>query len=284
MELKITQLKNKIKGIHAPLIELYSSQSEKYHHAIEIAFGNKNLALVVDNSKVAYEIIDVLKQELYSSRITFLPLDTIKKAPEKFERPKIDGVIDYAINLINFEDKYRDVIYYGLGETLIVENRDVADKLIKEYRMVTLDGIIFNNDGSIIKNSHTAINNYHLQYFKDWLFLTDINIETALKMIKHKSESEIKSIIDLSFDEIEDMLIKYDIKLTDKLTCEIKEGIKLTDREKDFFILVKKGYTLKEISTELMVTRPVVKKNINIFITKLLLGLYPDLKEQQHNI
>lgn len=282
--MKITQFKNKIKGIHAPLIELYSSQSEKYHHAIEIAFGNKNLALVVDNSKVAYEIIDVLKQELYSSRITFLPLDTIKKAPEKFERPKIDGVIDYAINLINFEDKYRDAIYYGLGETLIVENRDVADKLIKKYRMVTLDGIKFNNDGSIIKNSHTAINNYHLQYFKDWLFLTDINIETALKMIKHKSESEIKSIIDLSFDEIEDMLIKYDIKLTDKLTCEIKEGIKLTDREKDFFILVKKGYTLKEISTELMVTRPVVKKNINIFITKLLLGLYPDLKEQQHNI
>lgn len=282
--MKITQFKNKIKGIHAPLIELYSSQSEKYHHAIEIAFGNKNLALVVDNSKVAYEIIDVLKQELYSSRITFLPLDTIKKAPEKFERPKIDGVIDYAINLINFEDKYRDAIYYGLGETLIVENRDVADKLIKKYRMVTLDGIKFNNDGSIIKNSHTAINNYHLQYFKDWLFLTDINIETALKMIKHKSESEIKSIIDLSFDEIEDMLIKYDIKLTDKLTCEIKEGIKLTDREKDFFILVKKGYTLKEISTELMVTRPVVKKNINIFITKLLLGLYPDLKKQQHNI
>ena len=155
--MKITQLKNKIKGIHAPLIELYSSQSEKYHHAIEIAFGNKNLALVVDNSKVAYEIIDVLKQELYSSRITFLPLDTIKKAPEKFERPKIVGVIDYAINLINFEDKYRDAIYYGLGETLIVENRDIADKLIKEYRMVTLDGIIFNNDGSIIKNSHTEI-------------------------------------------------------------------------------------------------------------------------------
>ena len=127
-------------------------------------------------------------------------------------------------------------------------------------------------------------NNYHFQYFKDWLFLTDINIETALKLIKYKSESEIKSIIDLSFDEIEDMLGKYDIELTDKLTCEIKEGIKLTDREKDFFMLVKKGYTLNEISNELMVTRPVVKKNINIFITKLLLGLYPDLKEQQHNI
>ena len=53
MELKITQLKNKIKGIHAPLIELYSSQSEKYHHAIEIAVGNKKLGLVVDDSKVA---------------------------------------------------------------------------------------------------------------------------------------------------------------------------------------------------------------------------------------
>lgn len=127
-------------------------------------------------------------------------------------------------------------------------------------------------------------NDYYIEYFKDWLFLTDINIETALKMIKQKSESEIKSIIDLSFDEIEDILAKYGIELTDKLTCEIKEGIKLTDREKDFFMLVKKGYTLNEISTELMVSRPVVKKNIKIFITKLLLGLYPDLKEQQHNI
>lgn len=38
-------------------------------------------------------------------------------------------------------------------------------------------------------------NDYYIEYFKDWLFLTDINIETALKMIKHKSESEIKSII-----------------------------------------------------------------------------------------
>lgn len=127
-------------------------------------------------------------------------------------------------------------------------------------------------------------NDYYIEYFKDWLFLTDINIETALKLIKYKSESEIKSIIDLSFDEIEDMLGKYDIELTDKLTCEIKEGIKLTDREKDFFMLVKKGYTLNEISNELMVTSPVVKKNIKIFIAKLLLGLYPDLKEQQHNI
>lgn len=103
-------------------------------------------------------------------------------------------------------------------------------------------------------------------------------------MIKKKSETEIKQIIDLSYNEIEELLTKFNIKETDRLTCEIKEGAKLTDREKEIFELVKKDYSAKEISNELMVSTARVKTNINIFITKLLLGLYPDLKNQQLSV
>lgn len=284
---EITQLKSKIKGIHAPLIELYSPQSEKYQQALEIAFKNKNFYLVVDNSEVAYKVIDVIR-ETTIMRMTFLPLDIMKKVPEILEKPNIDGVIDYAINLINFEEKYRDVIYYGLGETLIVKNRDVADKLIKKYRMVTLDGIIFEKDGKIvINNKKYAISNLKANleaiknYFNNQKILDKINIGVAIDTIKKKSETEIRQIIDLSYNEIEDLLAKFNIKETDKLTCEIKDTVKLTDREKEFFELVKKGYSAKEISNELMVSTAVVKKNIIIFIAKLLLGLYPDLKNQQ---
>ncbi len=124
-------------------------------------------------------------------------------------------------------------------------------------------------------------NDYCIKYYGQWLFLTNINFKIALEMIEKKSETEIRQIINLSYNEIEDLLAKFDIKETDKLTCEIKDTVKLTDREKEFFELVKKGYSAKEISNELMVSTAIVKKNINIFITKLLLGLYPDLKNQQ---
>lgn len=127
-------------------------------------------------------------------------------------------------------------------------------------------------------------NDYYIKYYNQWLFLTCIDFKTALEMIKKKSETEIKQIIDLSYNEIEELLTKFNIKETDRLTCEIKEGAKLTDREKEIFELVKKDYSAKEISNELMVSTARVKTNINIFITKLLLGLYPDLKNQQLSV
>lgn len=105
------------------------------------------------------------------------------------------------------------------------------------------------------------------------------NFKTALEMIKKKSEAEIREVICLSYNEIENLLVKYDIALTDSLPCEIKEGTILTNREKEFFALVKKGYSLEEISEKLMCCRNVVKTNIKIFIAKALIGLYPTIKE-----
>ena len=123
------------------------------------------------------------------------------------------------------------------------------------------------------------VSDYHTKYFKDWLFLQHVDIKTALEMIKKKSETEIREIISLSYNEIEDLPTRYDIELTDTLPCEIREGTKLTEREKEFFALVKNGCSLEEISKKLMCSQNVVKTNIKIYIAKLLIGLYPDLKE-----
>ena len=97
-------------------------------------------------------------------------------------------------------------------------------------------------------------------------------------MIKKKSETEIREIIGLSYNEIEHLPAKYDIELTAPLSCEIKEGAKLTEREKEFFALVKSACSLEEISAKLMCSQNVVKTNIKIFIAKLLIGLYPNAK------
>ncbi len=123
------------------------------------------------------------------------------------------------------------------------------------------------------------VNDYYTKYFKDWLFLQNIDIKTALEMIKKKSETEIRGIISLSYNEIEHLPAKYDIELTDPLSCELRGGTKLTEREKEFFALVKSGCSLEEISAKLMCSQNVVKTSIKIFIAKLLIGLYPNLKE-----
>ena len=96
------------------------------------------------------------------------------------------------------------------------------------------------------------VSDYHTKYFKDWLFLQHVDIKTALEMLKKKSETEIREISGLSYDEIKLLPAKYDIELTDTLSCEIKEGRKLTEREKEFFALVKSGCSLEEISAKLM--------------------------------
>ena len=59
------------------------------------------------------------------------------------------GVIDFAINLIDFDDEYLNAFYYAVGETLVVEDRTIANKLIGKYRMVTLSGDLFEKSGSI---------------------------------------------------------------------------------------------------------------------------------------
>lgn len=123
------------------------------------------------------------------------------------------------------------------------------------------------------------VNDYYAKYFKDWLFLQHVDIKIALEMIKKKSETEIREISGLSYDEIKLLPAKYDIELTEPLSCEIRDGRKLTEREKEFFALVKNGCSLEEISKKLMCSQNVVKTNIKIFIAKLLIGLYPNLKE-----
>ena len=114
--------------------------------------------------------------------------------------------------------------------------------------------------------------NHYTENYNNRLFLTNINFQTAIDMIKKKPEGEIKQIIDFTHKEINNLPAKYDIDRTDNLPCEVKEGIKLTPREEEFFVLVKSGYSIEEISKKLMCCQNVVKTNIKIFITKLLIG------------
>lgn len=140
-----------IKGVYGTLKELFESKNK---HLISTLLQSKQDYIVVENEKVAYRVIEFLKKQESYCRITFIPLNNIKTAPKRFFKPQMDGVIDYAINMITFDEKYKNAFYSALGKTLIVENNNTAKKLIdkypNKYHIVTLDGAIYEKSARVI--------------------------------------------------------------------------------------------------------------------------------------
>lgn len=136
-----------IEGVHAPLMQL-GSVDEEYSLALDIAFGGRLAHIVVDDTHAAYVAMELLNSSR-AGRATFIPLNKVKKAPTKLQLPKNRGVIDFAINLVDFDDIYLDAFFYAVGDTLIVEDAEAAEQLMGKYRMVTLDGKLYEKSSAI---------------------------------------------------------------------------------------------------------------------------------------
>ncbi len=146
-----TVMNAKLRGVHAPLVKLGTVDKE-YSTAMEIAFGGRMSHIVVDDEHVASVAIELLKSS-GGGRTTFIPLNKVQKAPTRLSLPKDKGVIDFAINLVDFDDKYINAFYYAVGDTIVVEDMECAKKLIGKYRMVTLAGELFEKSGAITGGS-----------------------------------------------------------------------------------------------------------------------------------
>lgn len=189
-----TIMQSNLKGVHAPLLQLADVDAE-YTDAINEALGGRARFVIVENEHTASQAIEILKSQ-GRDRATFLPLNKLKPAPSKLPLPKEKGVIDFAINLMDFDDKYIDAFYFALGETLVVDNMETAKKLMGKYRIVTLDGEIFEKSGAITggakrKNQMTfgKMDDKELETFKTRLIEFE---KTYQELLKRKDELERK--------------------------------------------------------------------------------------------
>lgn len=189
-----TIMQSNLKGVHAPLLQLADVDAE-YTDAINEALGGRARFVIVENEHTASQAIEILKSQ-GRDRATFLPLNKLKPAPSKLALPKEKGVIDFAINLMDFDDKYIDAFYFALGETLVVDNMETAKKLMGKYRIVTLDGEIFEKSGAITggakrKNQMTfgKMDDKELETFKTRLIEFE---KTYQELLKRKDELERK--------------------------------------------------------------------------------------------
>ncbi len=148
---KILELKNKKAGIYGTVADL-GNVSSKYALALEVAAGGRIKSIVVENDKLAAELIDYLKENRLGSA-TFLPLNKVFGKDTSDEAKKLlggKGVHDLAINLVSYDAKFRKIFSYVFSDTLIIDNIHVATRLgIGKAKFVTLDGDVAETSGAM---------------------------------------------------------------------------------------------------------------------------------------
>ncbi|MBD3361674.1 chromosome segregation protein SMC [Candidatus Woesearchaeota archaeon] len=149
---KVFENRNKLGQIYGTVAEL-GTTNEKYSLALEIAAAQKINSVVVDDDKVASNCIKFLKKNRFGVA-AFLPLNKIRPNPVKpniKELTKKSGVVGLAVDLIDFDPKFKDIFSYVFGNTLVVSSIDAARKIgIGKVKMVTLDGDLAEVSGAMI--------------------------------------------------------------------------------------------------------------------------------------
>ncbi len=142
-------LERKRGGVYGTISSLGTAKPG-FEVAFETAAGGNLNDLVVDTRETAIESIDYLKEKRLG-RARILPLRrlvTMRKSLASTEALKRSGVIDYAINLVEFDDKYRRAFEYVLGDTVVAESLE-ALRDVDGVRAVTLDGDLQSKGGAM---------------------------------------------------------------------------------------------------------------------------------------
>lgn len=145
----------RLQGIEGAIAELIQVPKQ-YETAIETALGGAMQHIVVQNEENARAAIQFLKQKSFG-RATFLPLSIIKgKYLASSQLALLSGNSAYigtAADLIEFDQKYAEVVKSLLGNVVIASDLKGANEIAKmlQYRsrIVTLDGDVVNPGGSM---------------------------------------------------------------------------------------------------------------------------------------
>lgn len=145
-----------LRGIIGPVSSLIKTEN-RYATAVEIALGSAIQNIVVQDEGAAKRAIMHLKEK-GAGRATFLPLTNIRSNPIKEnDMAARGGYVGLASELVQCDDRYREVVASLLGRTVVTEDIDAATAIAKaygyRYRAVTLDGQVVNAGGSLTGGS-----------------------------------------------------------------------------------------------------------------------------------
>ncbi len=137
-------------GVHGTIAHLGKAPPE-YSTALNIAAGGRLNHVVCQDDSIAADAIRFLKEQRLG-RATFLPLLKLR-VPPPLPPLSGDGVIDYAIRLIEFDPAYERAFSLVFGTSIVVDTMEHARKLLGRHRMVTLEGDLVERTGAMTGGS-----------------------------------------------------------------------------------------------------------------------------------
>ncbi len=247
-----------IGGIYGTIAEL-GTCNQKYITALEIAGGAGFTYIVVDSQDTAQRCIEYLKEN-HLGRVTFVPLDKIIPKPLENRLPQSEKIIGRAVDLIDFDPRYRPAFEFVFGRSVIVEDLLTARQLNVPARRVTLEGDVVEGSnlmtgGSIRKGSGMTFSPKEAQMLptleeelatlqakevdlQDEIKATQAEISTSFKekINRERASSKVYALISR---------LEEDIKNCEGAIPELKNAINNLQQEADALSLEMEGLQQK---------------------------------------
>lgn len=190
---EIMQNQDRLQGIVGTVADLISIPSQ-YLEAIDTVLGSSSQFVVVRDEQSGRQAIQYLKQKR-SGRATFLPMTTIKARyvrQDNLNRAQQEpGYIGIASDLIDYNPEVDAIIKNLLGNILVAEDLDAANKIARAIgyssRVVSLDGNVMNAGGSMTGGGSRS-NNSHIFTQKEELKSLGQTLENLKPRIQELSD------------------------------------------------------------------------------------------------
>lgn len=142
-------------GIYSTIGDVVNTKDE-YLKALDMALASSKNFVITKDEASAIAAVRYLKDNKLG-RATFFPITVIK--PRYVDAVTLNNIktsdefIGILADLVETDDKYRDIIYNQLGTVLVSSDINSANRLSKlvanRYKIITLDGDVIHVGGSI---------------------------------------------------------------------------------------------------------------------------------------
>jgi len=219
----VSDVFKEIKGVYGSVSELIKVKDPEHITAIEVAGGGRLKFIVVENEEVAKECIQLAKR-LNLGRFSFIPLNRVRVEERPLRYPRTKGAVDFAVNLVEYDQKFEKVVKFVFGDTLIVEDFESAKAIgIGNYRMVTLDGELFEKSGVITGGTVKPSGELNKRYYEEELERLNVE-EEKLKNEESIIQKKIRNLRNLISEKT--ALLKVTERKIEELSVKNVEDFK----------------------------------------------------------
>lgn len=268
--------KGQIKGL---VHDLVRPTQRKYDVALSTALGRQNDSIIVETASIAHKCIEVLK-ERRAGVASFIPLDSLVNDGINLSYLRsIHRGVEPAIDILEYDDSaLEQAIHYIVGDSLVIENTDLARELkwnsnkSISSKLITLDGTVIHKSGLMsggqIGNRYNSLS--WDQQELDKLYAVKEDLKSKLGSLENERPKEIEiSMITDEINELDDSLPilrsqKANLdRIVDDRRTEInfqKEFIRDIEKNLENIKASLKQYSTKKASVEQRISK--MKANI----------------------